>query len=118
MEKKTILTAFGLMMMMLILSATIARADLCQDALTTLLPCMPFLTGSDQELAPSPTCCLGASELLNKATTSDDLKALCVCFKNAAAQDGVKSDRAELLPNLCKIKVPVPIKPDVDCNKL
>ncbi|XP_040995051.1 non-specific lipid-transfer protein B-like [Juglans microcarpa x Juglans regia] len=117
MEKKTIITAFGLMMMMLILSATTARADLCQDALKALLPCMPFLTGSDPP-TPSANCCLGASEVLNKATTTEDRKALCVCFKNGAAQDGVKSDRAEQLPDLCKIKVPVPIKPDVDCKKL
>ncbi|KAG6641831.1 hypothetical protein I3843_09G098800 [Carya illinoinensis] len=117
MEKKTILMASGLMMMMLLLSATTARADLCQDALTALLPCMSFLTGSNPP-TPSANCCLGAKEVLNKATTSEDRKDLCVCFKKAAAQDGVKSDRAEQLPDLCKIKSPVPIKPDVDCNKL
>ncbi|KAG6695459.1 hypothetical protein I3842_09G098200 [Carya illinoinensis] len=103
MEKQTILMASGLMMMMLILSATTTKAYLCQAALKALLPCRPFLTGSNPP-APSDSCCLGAHEVLDKATSSQDINSLCACFKNA-------------LPNLCKVKVPFPIKPDVNCNK-
>ncbi|KAG6641839.1 hypothetical protein CIPAW_09G101000 [Carya illinoinensis] len=116
MEKKTILMASGLMMMLFILSATTARADLCQDAVTSLMPCIAFLTGFSPP-PPNAGCCQGARDVLNKATTSADRKALCVCLKNVASQDGILPDRAEQLPDLCKIKVPVPIKPDVDCNK-
>ncbi|KAG2688501.1 hypothetical protein I3760_09G098100 [Carya illinoinensis] len=117
MEKQTILMASGLMMMMLILSATTTKAYLCQAALKALLPCRPFLTGSNPP-APSDSCCLGAHEVMDKATSSQDINSLCACFKNAVAQDGINSDRAEQLPtNLCKVKVPFPIKPDVNCNK-
>ncbi|KAG2688506.1 hypothetical protein I3843_09G099300 [Carya illinoinensis] len=116
MEKKTILMASGLMMIMLILSATTARADLCPIAVKYLLPCMAFLTGSSPP-PPGAGCCQGARDVLNMATTSADRKALCFCLKNLASQAGVLADRAEQLPDLCKIKVPVPIKPDVDCNK-
>lgn len=117
MEKKTILMASGLMMMMmLILSATTARAELCQESLISLLPCMPYLMGSHPP-TPSAYCCIGVQAVAKKAMTSEALKTLCVCFKNAANRLGVKDDRAEQLPNLCKINVPIPIKPDVDCNK-
>ncbi|XP_041023524.1 non-specific lipid-transfer protein 4-like [Juglans microcarpa x Juglans regia] len=117
MEKKTNLMAFGLMMMMLILSATTARADLCQDALKALMPCMAFLTGFSPP-PPNAGCCQGAQDVLSKATTSADRKALCVCFKNVIGQGGILPDRAEQLPDLCKVKTPVPIRSDVDCNKL
>ncbi|XVF27971.1 hypothetical protein REPUB_Repub14bG0155300 [Reevesia pubescens] len=119
MEKKMMglswfLGVFGLV-------ALVATADYsvqaltCQQAITTLLPCQPFLTG----VAPAPIdpCCFAVVNVNAEATTTQARRDLCQCFKKAAPAFGVKPDKAKQLPQLCGVTVPVPIDPSVNCNK-
>ncbi|KAK4439376.1 hypothetical protein Salat_0272500 [Sesamum alatum] len=89
----------------------------CLDAVTRLMPCQPFLLGASSSV--TVPCCQGA-ESLNQLAGSDrgQLKTLCQCLKQAAVSIGVNVDRAKQLPQLCNITVPVPIDPNVDCDRL
>ncbi|CAB4308396.1 unnamed protein product [Prunus armeniaca] len=81
------LIVFGLVVMVLN-NACPANGITCQEALMTLMPCEPYLGGS-----------------------------LCECLKTAAA--GMKIDPARLkaIPDYCKVSIPVPLDPSVDCSK-
>ena len=118
MEKKMmgcLALAFGLMILVLNASASPSNDITCQAAITDLMPCQPFLVGSGPA-TPSFTCCEGAQNILNQATTTATRRALCECFKNAAKAFGINPDRSKKLPQLCKINVPVPLDPNVDCQ--
>ena len=118
MEKKMmrcLALAFGLMILVLNASASPSNDITCQAAVTDLMPCQPFLVGFGPA-TPSFTCCEGAQNILNQATTTATRRALCDCFKNAAKAFGINPDRAIQLPQLCKINVPVPLDPNVDCQ--
>lgn len=108
--------AFGLMFLVLNASGRPSNDISCQDAVTALLPCQSFLVGSGPA-TPTAACCLGAQNVLKQATTIVVRKTLCECFKKAGTEMGVKPERAKQIPNLCKIDVPVPIDPNVDCSK-
>ncbi|WCJ37331.1 Non-specific lipid-transfer protein 1 [Euphorbia peplus] len=99
---------FGLMMMKNVNAIT------CGEAIATLSSCNSYLAGNDP--APSPTCCLAVQKVNQQATTPQIRKNLCVCFEEVAPKVGVKTDKAKNLPNLCHVKVPVPIDPTIDCN--
>ncbi|KAK3036962.1 hypothetical protein RJ639_030927 [Escallonia herrerae] len=90
----------GLLVLALV-SNQAANAISCQEGLTNLLPCQPFLLGAGGITVP---CCQGAQALNLRATSSLDRKNLCECFKRAAPAMGVQVERARQLPLLCKIK--------------
>jgi hypothetical protein len=108
--------AFGLMFLVLNASGRPSDDITCKDAVTALLPCQSFLVGSGPT-TPTAACCVGAQNVLKQAATSEVRKALCECFKKAGKEMGVKPERAKQIPDLCKIDVPVPIDPNVDCSK-
>lgn len=117
-EKKKMarcLLAFGLVILVVAGSASRVHAMSCSQAVTTLMPCLPFAVGSDPK--PTAPCCLGVKTVNDQATTKEDRRALCECFKKAAPALGVKPEKVKQLPDLCGIKVPVPIDPNIDCNK-
>ncbi|XP_011096024.1 probable non-specific lipid-transfer protein 3 [Sesamum indicum] len=89
----------------------------CLDAITRLMPCQSYLLGFSSSV--SVQCCQGAASL-NQLVGSDrgQLKPLCQCLKQTAVSIGVNVDRAKQLPQLCKITVPVPIDPNVNCDSL
>ncbi|KAK4398912.1 hypothetical protein Sango_1366700 [Sesamum angolense] len=89
----------------------------CLNAITRLMPCESYLLGFSSSV--SVQCCQGA-ESLNQLAGSDrgQLKPLCQCLKQAAVSLGVNVDKAKQLPQLCKITVPVPIDPNVNCDRL
>ncbi|GLU15209.1 hypothetical protein SLE2022_317190 [Rubroshorea leprosula] len=64
----------------------------CPEAIITLTPCVPFLTG----VSPSPSafCCEGVSKLNDEASTTQDRQDLCNCLKGAAPSFGVNPERA------------------------
>jgi len=64
-----------------------------------------------------PVAYVGAQNVLKQAATSEIRKTLCECFKKIGKDMGVKPERAKQISNLCKIDVPVPIDPNVDCSK-
>ncbi|XP_059440681.1 non-specific lipid-transfer protein A-like [Corylus avellana] len=109
--------AFGLMFLVLNASGRPSNDISCMSALISLLPCQSFLVGSGPA-SPTAACCLGAQNVLNQATTPESRKVLCECFKKAGKDMGVKPEKAKQIPDLCKIDVPVPIDPDVDCSKI
>ncbi|GMN36433.1 hypothetical protein TIFTF001_006016 [Ficus carica] len=88
----------------------------CQDAVPMLLPCQMFLKGSPPP-TPSINCCLGVQKVFQQANTTEIRRNLCECFKKAAIEFGVDPARARQLPELCKIDIPFPIDPNIDCTK-
>ncbi|KAM7502591.1 hypothetical protein LguiB_001495 [Lonicera macranthoides] len=104
----------GLAMIILALTGRPANAVIsCTEAITRLLPCEPYLVGFSDISVP---CCEAAASLNQQASTKDDRKALCQCFKETGPGLGVKEDRAKQLPQLCNINVPVPIDLNVNCD--
>ncbi|KAF8414167.1 hypothetical protein HHK36_002166 [Tetracentron sinense] len=88
----------------------------CGDAVSVLIPCGSFLLGDD-EPKPSDQCCSSAQSLNKMAETRASRRALCECLKQTGPSFGVNPERAKQLLPLCKLKLNIPISPDVDCNK-
>ncbi|GLU15225.1 hypothetical protein SLE2022_317340 [Rubroshorea leprosula] len=86
----------------------------CPEAIITLTPRVPFLTG----VSPSPSafCCEGVSKLNDEASTTQDRRELCNCLKGVAPSFGVNPEIAKELAPKCRVKTPVPIDPNIDCN--
>lgn len=107
--------AFGLVI--LVFNASPSDATItCLDAIVTLIPCELFLVGFGPA-APSSSCCMGAEYVYKQANTTQSRRVLCECFKQAAIDIGALPERAQLLPQLCKIHITVPIDAHVNCNK-
>ncbi|CAI0539916.1 unnamed protein product [Linum tenue] len=87
----------------------------CPGALLQLLPCLPFLT--KQAPSPSTQCCSNVKLLNDEANTAAIRQQLCKCFKPAIITYRVDPPVAKALPSLCGVNVPVPIDPNIDCNK-
>ncbi|XP_027345456.1 non-specific lipid-transfer protein 1-like [Abrus precatorius] len=85
----------------------------CDEAISLLQPCKPYLVGSAEI---SGQCCEGANTVFLRASTTQNRRDVCNCLKIAASKNGVKPDRAKQLPQLCKIDLPVPVVPSIDCN--
>ena len=119
MEKKILsclVLAFGLIILVLNASASASAADgiTCEEALTQLITCQPYFLGFGP--TPSPTCCKGAENVSQQANTTTIRRSLCECFEKAAKAFQIIPERLKQLPQLCKIQVPVPLDPTVDCN--
>uniref|UniRef100_A0A1D1ZJR4 Non-specific lipid-transfer protein n=1 Tax=Anthurium amnicola TaxID=1678845 RepID=A0A1D1ZJR4_9ARAE len=96
----------------------VTAAVQCGDAVNALVPCGPFLLGVAGEDNPSSQCCQSA-QLLNKmATTVEMRRELCKCLLQAGPSFGVTPGRARRLPSFCKLKLEIPVSPNVDCNKI
>ncbi|KAK1388685.1 Non-specific lipid-transfer protein cw18 [Heracleum sosnowskyi] len=85
----------------------------CQEAVTKILPCEPYLLGFASVSVP---CCQAVAQLNQLATSKPELKALCICLKQAAQTFHVNAERARQLPGLCHVVTPVPIDPNVNCD--
>ncbi|CAI0542271.1 unnamed protein product [Linum tenue] len=81
-----------------------------------LLPCLPFLT--KQVTTPPAQCCSNVKLLNDEANTAAIRQQLCKCFKPAAISYHVDPAVAKALPGLCRVSVPVPIDPKIDCNTI
>ncbi|GFP98964.1 non-specific lipid-transfer protein cw18 [Phtheirospermum japonicum] len=80
------------------------------------MPCQPFLLGMCNSV--TVPCCQGAESLSQLVSSHwDVLKTTCQCIKQAAAAMGVDVARAKQIPQLCNISVPVPIDPNVNCDR-
>ncbi|XP_015878155.2 non-specific lipid-transfer protein 1 [Ziziphus jujuba] len=120
MAKKVMLvwTFLVLGLAIMVLGSTHENNITCQQALTDLLPCQPFLTAAAGADQPSGPCCLGVQIVFQAASTTQIRRDLCVCFKNAAAQFGAKPDRAKQIPTLCNIALTIPIDPSINCSTI
>ncbi|CAL1403442.1 unnamed protein product [Linum trigynum] len=101
-------------------TTTLVNAQLaavtCPGALLQLLPCLPFLT--KQVASPPAQCCSNVKLLNDEANTAAIRQQLCKCFKPAAITYKVDPAVAKALPGLCRVNVPVPIDPKIDCNTI
>ncbi|XP_051125634.1 non-specific lipid-transfer protein-like [Andrographis paniculata] len=89
----------------------------CNDAVTQVIPCESFLLG--QATAPTSVCCNAVKNLDSVASASQpDRKAICECFKQTARSFPVNLPKAQQLPQLCQVNIPVGIDPSVDCNTI
>jgi hypothetical protein len=112
------LSVLALGLMFLVFSACPSNGAItCNDALTSLIPCRSFLVGSGPEQLPSHDCCVGAQNVFKQSGTTKTRRALCQCLKQFAVEHGVKPERANLIPQACKVDNPIPIGPPVDCSK-
>lgn len=119
MMKKT-MVALSMSMMVLGLLATISNATrindiTCAEATPLLLPCVPFLKGSGGG-QPSASCCSGANTIFQGATSTQNRRDLCQCFKQDVSVIGVNPDQLKQLPQLCNINLSFPLDPNIDCN--
>ncbi|RWR71828.1 non-specific lipid-transfer-like protein [Cinnamomum micranthum f. kanehirae] len=105
-----------MVMMVVMLVVTATEAVSCGDAVSALIPCGSFLIGSGPP-KPSAECCQSAQTLNKMAATLATRRALCQCLKQTGPSFGVKPERAKQLPPLCKLKLNIPVSPNVDCNK-
>lgn len=103
-------------LLILAMNANQASGISCVDAITRLMPCLPFLLSTSSSV--TVPCCEGAASL-SQLVGSDrvELKSMCECLKQTATSMRVNVDRAEQLPQLCNITVPVPIDPNVNCAR-
>ncbi|PNX73428.1 hypothetical protein L195_g029329, partial [Trifolium pratense] len=66
---------------------------------------------------PSFTCCEGAKNIVLVANASmEDKMFTCDCLKQTAAFINPKPDRANDLPNNCRVRFPFEISSTFDCS--
>ncbi|XP_068322073.1 non-specific lipid-transfer protein 1-like [Pyrus communis] len=115
MEMKLVIL-LGPMMVMVLNHASPANGDItCQQALMDLMPCKEYLTGSGPGTPPI-TCCSGVQTVYTAASTRECRRNLCECFKKAAAGMPINPDRLKQLPDFCRVYLPVPLDPKIDCE--
>ncbi|CAL2251187.1 unnamed protein product [Prunus armeniaca] len=110
------LIVFGLVIMVLN-NACPANGVTCQEALMTLMPCETYLVGSGPG-TPAVPCCAGVQTLVSEATSTEIRRSLCECLKKAAAGMKIDPGRLKAIPDYCKVSIPVPLDPTVDCSKV
>ncbi|CAJ2659033.1 unnamed protein product [Trifolium pratense] len=105
-----------LLLLLLFISSSKAKL-VCNDVITYLTPCIPYLKGVDP--TPSFTCCEGAKNIVLVANASMEDKMLtCDCLKQTAAFINPKPDRANDLPNKCRVRFPFEISSTFDCSSI
>lgn len=88
----------------------------CNDAVSKVVPCETYLLSGD--ITPSVACCTAVQDLDKIAMASQpDRKAICECFKETAKSFPVNLEKAQKLPDLCKVNIKVTINPNVDCDR-
>ncbi|KAL8142119.1 hypothetical protein V2J09_015151 [Rumex salicifolius] len=89
----------------------------CQDAVSTLLPCLSFLKGQGPP-TPSAPCCVGVQKVNQECALKPDRVKVCQCLKDAATRFGVDPERSKNLPSLCSVHLPFPLVREIDCTKI
>ncbi|XP_020554071.1 non-specific lipid-transfer protein 1-like, partial [Sesamum indicum] len=89
-----------------------ANAFSCREASNLLSPCLAYLMGGYS--SPTAECCQGVSALKNTVKGKADLRSCCECMKEDASGFHFIPERAAALPNICKVRLPVPLNPEGD----
>ncbi|KAF1876465.1 hypothetical protein Lal_00029813 [Lupinus albus] len=76
----------------------------CGQAGKLTLPCLPFLQGITT-IQPSASCCSGAKSVAQRASSTQNRRALCQCFKKISQTININPDRSKLLPKLCNYSI-------------
>ncbi|KAM0951878.1 putative plant non-specific lipid-transfer protein/Par allergen [Dioscorea sansibarensis] len=99
------------MIMAMVVAPTVSGQQNCIPAITSLSPCLGFISGNTTATAPSPMCCSQLASVISS-------QAQCLCSVvnggGAAAQLGLvlNQTQALALPGACNLKIP----PLSQCN--
>lgn len=109
--------AISLLIVSAIVGYTAVRAlPTCTTMASNVTPCAPYLT--DMAAAPPRACRDGVKKLLDMAGNKADRQGICKCLKSQAANiHNLNTTRVSELPAMCDVKVPVPLGPNIDCDK-
>ncbi|KAK4425033.1 Non-specific lipid-transfer protein 2 [Sesamum alatum] len=87
----------------------------CGTVLTTLSPCIPYLTIQ----GPLGGCCDGVKRLYAAAKTTADRQTVCGCLKKlVGSYSNINLPRAAGVPAQCGLNIPYKISPSTDCAKV
>ncbi|XP_004289696.1 PREDICTED: non-specific lipid-transfer protein 2-like [Fragaria vesca subsp. vesca] len=112
------LLAFGVVIMVLMISSCPANGLTCDDTARILTPCQDFLVGSGPP-TPSTGCCGAMRNLVSRATSTQVRRDLCGCMKQIILGFHVDVGKLQfIVPQYCKVKIPVPLDPNADCSKV
>ncbi|EPS73761.1 non-specific lipid-transfer protein, partial [Genlisea aurea] len=88
----------------------------CGDVITKLAPCLNFVMAGGPI---TPQCCAGVNGLNRAAGTTPDRRIVCGCLKTLAGRyNDAAIGNAARLPGSCGVRLPYPIRRDVDCGKV
>ncbi|GMH10022.1 hypothetical protein Nepgr_011863 [Nepenthes gracilis] len=89
----------------------------CNQVLTTLQPCIGYMTGGGSGKVPDG-CCSGVKSLNSAAKTTPDRQAVCTCLKTLAQNFGGYVGKAAGVPGKCGVNIPYKISTSIDCSNL
>ncbi|CAL0324777.1 unnamed protein product [Lupinus luteus] len=119
MMKKTVATFFLSIMILGLLDGTSNASRInditCGEVGPLILPCVPFLQGSGPG-QPSTSCCSATKIVFERATSTQNRRDLCQCFKKVAPIIGVNPHRSKQLPKMCNIRLSFPLDSKINYN--
>lgn len=89
----------------------------CDQIVNELTPCLSYVRGKEDK--PSDSCCAGAKQLSEQATTKPDKVTACDCIKRVLITlPDLNTGRVSGLPKACGITYDLPpIDRNFDCSK-
>ncbi|CAM0954998.1 unnamed protein product [Alopecurus aequalis] len=87
----------------------------CSTVFNTLRPCAGYVQSGG---AVPQACCGGIKNLMSRASSTPDRRAVCTCLKTVAGVGEPYISRAAGLPGRCGVQLPYRISPNVDCNSI
>ncbi|MED6146062.1 hypothetical protein PIB30_031078 [Stylosanthes scabra] len=106
------------MMIVGLISFTQAEAGpSCGDVQDDLSPCIPYVTGNDNNVPGA--CCSGIKKVNSQAKTTQDRRSVCVCIKTTAhSVRHLNINKLSKLPAFCGVNLPYKLSPSIDCNRI
>ncbi|CAJ1971285.1 unnamed protein product [Sphenostylis stenocarpa] len=93
-----------------------SRGYNCDKARRSVLPCLSFVM--DNADAPSTQCCKGVKEVKASAPSKPELRAACLCIKEALFYNlNLNYRKVKALPGLCKVDLGFPVSINVNCDR-
>nr|C0HLG2.1 RecName: Full=Non-specific lipid-transfer protein 1; Short=LTP1; Short=nsLTP1 [Trachyspermum ammi] len=88
----------------------------CKTVDSALLPCVPYLTGGG---TPTTDCCKKGVTTIKDISVTTQQKDACNCVKAAANRyPTLKDEVARALPDMCKVKLDIPISRTTNCDAI
>ncbi|XP_062020044.1 non-specific lipid-transfer protein-like [Rosa rugosa] len=111
------LLAFGIVIMVLMISPYPANGLTCDETAGILNPCQDFSVGNGPP-TPSASCCGAVKELVSKVRSRQVRRDLCECMKQIILAFHIDVGKLQyIIPQYCKVTIPVPLDPNADCSK-
>ncbi|GMH10021.1 hypothetical protein Nepgr_011862 [Nepenthes gracilis] len=111
--------AFAVVMALAVVVVTppAEAAIACNKVVTSLRPCLGYITGGGSGKVPAP-CCSGIKSLNSAAKTTPDRQAVCNCLKTLATNFGAYIGTVAGVPGKCGVNIPYKISTSIDCSKV